>query len=113
MPCTYIPGSVPPGMEDVLVAVVVDAPCACFPTGLACESSGLPRDVATFVTVERLEEGGNCFASCKRHAIALSRRMREASLTRRLKRGSVARVRKVSFRILEYAGEGPRWMSER
>ena len=96
-----MPGSVPPGVEDELVAVVVEAPCACFPTGLACESSGLPMEVATFVTEERFEEGGDCFASCKRHAMALSRRMSEASLTRRLKRGSVASVRKVSLRILE------------
>lgn len=43
-------------------------------------------------------------------AIALSKRMRLASLTRRRNRGSVVRVRKVSFRILEYAGEAPRWM---
>ena len=80
---------------------MVDAPCACFPTGLACESSGLPSDVATLVTAEMLEEGGDSFASCKRHAMALSRRMSEASLTRRLKRGSVANVRKVSLRIFE------------
>lgn len=39
-------------------------------------------------------------ASCSVHARALRRRIREASLTRRLKRGSVARVRKVSLRIL-------------
>ena len=34
-------------------------------------------------------------------ARAFRRRIREASETRRLKRGSVARVRKVSLRILE------------
>jgi hypothetical protein len=39
--------------------------------------------------------------------------MRLASLTLRLKRGSVASVRKVSFRIFEYAGDAPRWMRAR
>jgi hypothetical protein len=52
-------------------------------------------------------------ASCSLHAIALSRRIRLASLTRRRKSGSVVRVRKVSLRILEYAGDAPRCISDR
>lgn len=39
--------------------------------------------------------------SCKRQAMALSRRIRDASLTRRRNSGSVVRVRKVSLRIFE------------
>lgn len=48
------------------------------------------------------------FASCIFHATALSSRIRLASVTRLLNRGSVASVRNVSFRILAYAGERPR-----
>lgn len=44
--------------------------------------------------------GGLCLSSWRVQARAFKRRMRDASETRRLKRGSVARVRKVSLRIL-------------
>ena len=53
------------------------------------------------------------FMSWSFHATAFKSRMRLASVTRRLNRGSVARVRKVSLRILVYAGERPRWIRER
>jgi hypothetical protein len=58
---------------------------------------------------------GRCFvfASWIFQAIALSSRIRLASVTRRLNSGSVARVRNVSLRIFVYAGERPRWMRER
>jgi hypothetical protein len=74
-------------------------------------------DDAAVSDVEGLEPllGGrrSSFASWSFQAIAFSRRIRLASLTRRRNRGSVVRVRKVSFRILAYAGEAPRWMSPR
>ena len=46
------------------------------------------------------EGGGGDLASWSFQAMALRRRMSEASLTRRLNSGSVARVRNVSLRIL-------------
>lgn len=63
--------------------------------------------------VDSRREMGVVFSSWSRHATALSSRIRLASVTRRLKRGSVARVRKVSLRILVYSGERPRWTRER
>ena len=101
MPCTYIPGSVPPVAEFVLGAVVVLAAlCACLRSGDGC-SGGEAREefVREGDDVER--EAASTLASCSFQATALRRRISEASLTRRLKRGSVARVRKVSLRILE------------
>ena len=94
-----MPGSVPPGAEDVEVAVAVEAPWACLRMGEGCCRSGLPRETARLLRVGG--EDGGCLASCNLQARALSSLMREASLTRRLKRGSVASVRKVSLRILE------------
>jgi hypothetical protein len=48
------------------------------------------------------------FPSRSFHATALSKRIRLASVTRRLNNGSVASVRNVSLRIFVYAGERPR-----
>lgn len=69
------------------------------------------------ITGSRLREGREpvlpYLASCSFHATAFSNRLRLASVTRRLKRGSVASVRNVSLRIFEYAGERPRWTRSR
>ena len=71
----------------------------CFGTGVTVWSSGEPCSVLVCVI---LPGSGlrSVLASCSLHATAFRRRIREASLTRRLKRGSVARVRNVSLRIL-------------
>ena len=45
-----------------------------------------------------------------RQAVAFRSRVMEASVTRRLKSVSVARVRKTSLLILAYWGERPRWI---
>lgn len=66
-------------------------------------NSGLPCIFAVCVSFPAFTKlaARSSFASCSFQATALRRRMRLASLTRRRKRGSVARVRKVSLRILE------------
>jgi len=108
IPCTYVPGSLAPASEPSVVKV--KALALDFMVGVAFCSSGLPCSVIEY------DSRGGCFssfASCNFHATALRRRIKDASLTRRRKSGSVARVRKVSLRILEYAGEAPRWMRAR
>lgn len=69
--------------------------------------------VVPSVRLDSAESDERSLESCSFHATALRSRIRLASVTRRLKRGSVARVRKVSLRILVYSGERPRWIRER
>lgn len=76
----------------------VDGPAG-LGTGVTVWSSGDPCSVLLCVILPG--SGLRSFlASCSLHAMAFKRRIREASLTRRLKRGSVASVRNVSLRIL-------------
>jgi hypothetical protein len=69
-------------------------------------SSAILGGVLMRRSLSRLREDGRCeragavFASCSFQATALRSRIRLASVTRRLKSGSVASVRKVSLRIL-------------
>lgn len=112
MPWTYVPGSEAPMSLPSVVSVSARKRLFC---GLFGET-GLPSmdksanpflgDVVLLAGLRR--SARSIFASWSFHATALRRRMRLASLTRRRKRGSVARVRKVSLRILEYAGDAPR-----
>lgn len=89
-------------------------------TNSSSSSSAMRGGVLINDSISRLrdEEGRDLrrrlpFASWSFHATAFNSRIRLASVTRRLNRGSVARVRKVSLRILVYAGERPRWIRER
>lgn len=94
MPCTYVHGSgpeMPESEPSVRVTVRERRLAAGEPPGgveVGSEKRG-PREV-------RLSR-----ASWSFQAMALRRRIRLASLTRRRKSGSVVRVRNVSLRILE------------
>jgi hypothetical protein len=114
MPWTYVPGSEVPISDPSVVKVRARA--LDFIAGVELCNSGLPWAFAVWVTTfpdfARISARAS-FASCSFHATALRSLMRLASLTRRRNRGSVANVRKVSFRILEYAGDAPRWMRAR
>ena len=75
-------------------------------------SSGLPRPELVFVTREEVLTG-SALASVIFHAVALSNRTSELSVTRRLNRGLVLKVRNVSSQIFAWADEGPRRVSSR
>lgn len=110
-----MPGSDVPASDPSVVKVKARA--LDFIAGEDVWSSGLPCAFAVCVTLAFVELASfsalSSFASCSFQATAFNRRMRLASLTLRRKRGSVANVRKVSFRILEYAGDAPLWMRAR
>lgn len=139
MPCTYVaesaklgaavvvdddenddddPGGAGAGVVSVAGACTVTGPSTSSSPSFSSTISGgalIRSSIARFWDSDRvcLFGGFGFLASCILHATAFNSRIRLASVTRRLKRGSVARVRNVSLRILVYAGDRPRWMRER
>lgn len=124
MPCTYVPGSTTTLLSE---PSVVRVKALARPLEAGEESRALPLDPGRAPVELGASKGNECLlpeaeelslarssrASCSFHAIAFSSRIRLASLTRRRKSGSVVSVRKVSLRILEYAGDAPRCMRDK
>jgi hypothetical protein len=108
MPWTYDPASTPGPSESAAEALLVLV-------GATACISGLNLSLEAFVRVDRRPTSlsRSSFSSWSFQATAFRSRIRLASLTRRRNRGSVANVRNVSFRIFPYAGEAPRWISDR
>ena len=98
-----MPGSDVPASEPSVVKVKARA--LDFMAGDDVCSSGLPCALAVWVTLVFVElanfSARSSLASCSFQATAFRSLIRLASLTLRRKRGSVAKVRKVSFRIFE------------